>query len=335
MLTYVLIVISSLIGHLLGRYRGWLYLILCTAMVAVAALRYDVGTDYLQYADMVGYGNNLPWIEPGYQLINYVFFLLELPGWSLLTFFSLVTLPLYFLFIHKYSVNPNLSLLLFVLIGFYFISFNAVRQIFAIIFLLFAFQLWNKERKQLAFFLILFSISFHYSVLIALPLYAIALKHWSRGTYVTLLVLATFLGFSGLAMHMPIFFIEGAADNPFLIRSPIAVLKVIAPTIFLVYLLYFDWKFIRSNFNQFNLFFIYVIFSIMFYGINYFIRINFYFEIWLILFLPSFLHKRTQFHRFLWSVMFIIYFIALFIGNFLILNGHSVLPYNTLFEVSI
>lgn len=332
MFTYINLLIIILIGLGVKGYKKYYYLIVTFTLTIVAAFRYDVGTDYLTYAAMVGYGKDLNWVEPGYQLINYLFFILDFPGWSILTFFALITLPLYFKFINRNSINPSLSLLLFFLMGFYFYTFNAVRQMFALAILIFSLHFWIIGKKNISFFGVIFATLFHYTVLIALPIYALALRKWSRSSYVLFIIVAILLGLSGAAMKVPIFFIEDALESPFLTRSPVAIFKVFAPVTFLLYLLFMENKFIRLNYIVFNLFYAYVLITIMTYGVNYFTRFNYYFEFWLVILIPEFLVTKNHYSRLFWVSIFILYFIFLFIGNFLVLNGHNVLPYTTLFE---
>lgn len=335
MYIYLILLLSLLVAQSSRRHALPLFTVLCFALITVAALRYDVGTDYRQYSEMVDYGDMLDWVEPGYRWINLQFFKLQLPGWSILTLFSLVTLSAYFIFIKRYSINPLFSLLLFFLLGYYFISFNAVRQMFAIILVMFAVQLWLEARRKIAFSVALLGALFHYSVLFVLPLYAMTLSRRPRWVYLMVLAVALLISLSGMGMSLLDLLNLGGVDNPFMIRSSTAVFKLFAPVMFLIYILYCEWHFVCRNYVYFNLFFISVVLSVIFYGINYFIRINYYFEIWLILLLPSFMSTRSGWLRFYWGGIFLIYFLMVFWINFVVLNGHDVLPYKTLFEAAL
>lgn len=334
MITYLILLFSLLISQLFRHGTKYLFFILALMLIAVASLRHNVGTDYNTYAEMVGYAENLSWIEPGYRWINSLFFDLHLPEWSILTFFSIITLPIYLRFINRYSSNPLFSLLLFFLLGYYFISFNAVRQIFSMALLLFAMQYWREGNIKFSIFITMLAGMFHYSVFMAIPVYLLSLLNYQRIFYIALFFASLIISLSGLADKIPLMLTSpDNIENPFLSRSMTAAFKVLAPTIFIFYLIKFEKQFIKNNSVEFNLFFFATCLSIMFYGINYFIRINYYFEIWLIILLPSFLKTRRPRPKFYWGILFVIYFVALFWGNFMILNGHNALPYSTLFEM--
>lgn len=97
------------------------------------------------------------------------------------------------MYIYKLSKQFMLSILLFVLLYFYFNSFNGMRQLIAISIVLFGYTFLSEEKK---FFIIcvLCASLFHFSALLMLPLYYIDKFKFSSFTIYTLVFFSFFIG---------------------------------------------------------------------------------------------------------------------------------------------
>lgn len=175
-----------------------------------AALRFDVGLDYLAYHS---YFNDLPEIrdahmEKGFEL--FAVFIRVVGGDSCVMFGSIAAFIVSALthFYNKSSKLPYLSFSIFVLTPlFYLVSINTVRQFIAIGF--FAMAILNVFNKSSIRYLVLIIIGsiFHKSIIIMLPLFL--LKNFKPSIYLYFLMtllyvimlqslelLVDFLGFS-------------------------------------------------------------------------------------------------------------------------------------------
>lgn len=142
-------------------------------MLLIAGVRYDVGTDYMTYKDIFSWirMDNAPYIEPGYRFLNvFIRYFTTNFVWIFLAS-SFITLLFFYRGIITLSSNQCMSIYLFITMGYYFYSFNAVRQYMALAVSFYASKyLKNGEFLKYTCFII-FAALFHKSVLIMIPLY--------------------------------------------------------------------------------------------------------------------------------------------------------------------
>ena len=164
-------------------------------MVAFAGARYFTGSDYGRYlaifTDGVGgyfWNNPLQWLsltEPGYLLLNWLTAVV-FPKWQFAIFWTaaiLIYVPL-FLKLKRRSSMAWLSIMCFILLGHFTMSFNIMKQYIAITFLFLSFDDFL-DKKYLRFALLfIIAVSFHLSSLIYLP-FLLVLK-WFKPTYILL-----------------------------------------------------------------------------------------------------------------------------------------------------
>lgn len=182
---------KQLAKRTLIRKRGVIYIkrrfdtqTMCTflsflPLYVVSAIRYMVGTDYAgtyrqiyNYTYLDGYHFKLTG-ETLYGFLNYIASLYS--GSDYVGVFALSSLLVCgFIFAGlKKSENFFYSVLLFIISGYYFWSFNAVRQMIAMSIFVFAFQYIEKEEPGKYFAWILFAFGFHTTALLYLPIYFI------------------------------------------------------------------------------------------------------------------------------------------------------------------
>lgn len=168
-------IVTVKLRHLLGAL-SFLPLFL------VSALRYNVGGDYIGYERIfknVTEGVDI-YAEPGFGLLN------RLVAWYsdniqwVYALSAAITLLLLFRTVFRESASPVLSLYLFVTMGYFFSSFNILRQFIAVAIVFAAFP-YLRERRFLPYLLaVAAAMTFHKTAVVMLPMYfllPLRLKH--------------------------------------------------------------------------------------------------------------------------------------------------------------
>ncbi|MDQ0922310.1 hypothetical protein QF038_000818 [Pseudarthrobacter sp. W1I19] len=140
-----------------------------TLLFLIAALRYGVGTDYwLRYAplfELIQQGR-VEGQEIGYVLLNKAVGLATDDYQGIFVVTSFVTIALFYRFFLRMSINPALSVFIYVFGGFYLEDFNLVKQALAIAILVNTFE-FALRNKHFAFVLAtLLAASFHSSAFV-------------------------------------------------------------------------------------------------------------------------------------------------------------------------
>lgn len=186
MLPYILLISFILISLLLNKKRDNIsFVIIAIYILFLGYFRAEtVGTDILfSYKENFKYTtfNVSSWnartlFEPGFNYL--IAFWKKYISRDLMTFigftFVVFSIP-FFIFIKKYSYRPNLTLLIFVLWGYFFTSMNIMRQFFCIglIFIGLTYLLAKKKYLLYCFYTIICSALFHSSgfILLLLPFF--------------------------------------------------------------------------------------------------------------------------------------------------------------------
>lgn len=153
----------------------YVYILLYVFLLFIGGLRgIDVGTDTKTYYDLYKY------VEHGGEAFDYVLKLVE-PGWVLINFlcihlfhsfqavvFISVFLALTPIFIRAWKScdNPFYVILFYVLLYFYYNSFNITRQMIAIGIIFYAFDYLEKGLWKKYVFSVIIAMLFHYSAII-------------------------------------------------------------------------------------------------------------------------------------------------------------------------
>lgn len=186
-----------------GFFNSLATIALCAVLILFSGLRFKVGADYENYVfwwrDLASASYNIK-VEPGHYLI--VLFTHSIGAGYQLQFliYSFFTILLIALFIEKNSINKELSWLIFICIGpFYISTFNGMRQWLAVS--LFAFSLIYVKKGQFSKYLIinLVATCFHYSSIIMIPVYFI-LKAKKNGLPIILLMFISIFALSNLGI---------------------------------------------------------------------------------------------------------------------------------------
>lgn len=189
MLVYITgLIISILLGwlamHTKSYHSGkkfWAVLFSALPLFLIAALRYDVGTDYMftyvPYFRYLSWGKNLRNMEPIFRWINQ--FVIFLGGHYQWIFVICAALFCTFVFLQVFRDSPYPLLSIFLLYGltYYFISLNASRQMVGCAILLYSLR-FVQERKWKSFAIaVVIATGFHYSCALFAVVYFIG--KWS------------------------------------------------------------------------------------------------------------------------------------------------------------
>lgn len=138
----------------------------------IAALRYNVGTDYPNYIYIFEYLHQyeIGKLEPLYFILNQIIFYLKLDAQWLFVITSFICIY----FIYKTACYYHRGwFILFFLLFWYFASLNLVRQMTALGIMSYGFHCLLNGRHNKFFCSLIFALGFHYSVLFLLPLFFI------------------------------------------------------------------------------------------------------------------------------------------------------------------
>lgn len=244
---------------------------------------------------------------------------------------SLIFISSVFIFLHRYSKEAFLSIILFVSMGYYQFSFSGLRQSLAMAILLYTYK-FIKD-KNLFYFLIfvLIASQFHNSALIFLIAYPVA--HWKInfrhfGIMLSLFGLISFFGIyliEILINLLKIDFLSGRfkayydpAFQSQLSLAGFAILFLIWSFCYVIYIKYDAHEQLKI---LLNIVFVGLLFQFMTPLLAEFFRLSMYFSIFTIALLPnSILLIRSAFNRGLAYVMillmFILYYIIFGIDNY-------------------
>lgn len=169
------------------------------SMVLVAGLRYEVGTDYLNYKDMFYilqresiFKSN---IEPIFVVICKI---LNIVTSNYVWLFITVAVFIYY-FLYKICISKThyyeMSIFLFIAFGFYTSTFNGMRQWMACIVGLYALTSIKTHTKKKTWLLILLAILCHKTAVILIPTYFFVYKNRSDISRIIIMMMGTILYF--------------------------------------------------------------------------------------------------------------------------------------------
>lgn len=165
------------------RLKKWLFVGICFAQLyLISAYRYRIGADYSQYAvgffhmSIDGFSNLQyeDW-EIGYVLLNKIIGISTAQPATFIMISSLFPLigPAYL--IGKYSVNPFMSVFLYVNLYLFYLDLNYIRQAIAMSIICFAFG-FLRDKKFWRFLLIVaIAACFHLTVLYMIPVFFVGM----------------------------------------------------------------------------------------------------------------------------------------------------------------
>lgn len=162
-----------LFGYLAEHLDRRIHQLICRFIVFLAlflpaAFRYETGTDYGSYVRIFNHLNNHQNLEIGWLLINKTVRFLNLSvQWIFIISAILIYYPICFITKRK---NYFITVVLYVVLLFYFKSFNALRQMIAVSFLFWTFVRLKDKSYFTALILVCIAYCFHTSALFIVPL---------------------------------------------------------------------------------------------------------------------------------------------------------------------
>ena len=345
---FLLLIFFTLLTYLLGKHTKSLipFYVLISLLVIISGFRGEnIGVDTQNYwliFDVFIKGRIVLINELGYlliiKLINFI------GGTQQLIFliYSIFTILLFSKFILKYSINPYLSLLIFVFVGpFYLSSFNQVRQYLAIgIFVCYLLPLiQNKQLVKYLLIIIVSALFVHISIILLIPFYFILNKKISlirKFLFLIIFNLLTSLIFSAILLTPYRNFILGRLDYE--VGKSLFLILIILSTVFLFYQNRVSKE--KTNYRIFYNMAYFSIFMLMPVIINIklpveiFIRMNNYFFPFIIILVPEFLNKYNQKSKFIISNTLVFILTLYFFTNSVILGEkYNLSPYYFNFEL--
>lgn len=344
------IIISSLVILLVSsdnieiRTYNW-YLIFLISFL-FSGLRYQIGTDYLNYYYVFDdlRTDDIALLEYGNYLLMYLVQLIDGPFQLYILVTSFIICYSFFKFIKLFSKDKSISLFIFLFFGLFFLSsLNFIRQFLAISFFILALCSISENKKIKTIFFIVFSILFHTSALVTLPIFLFyKLKINYKHVIVTICASIFILSVSYTLLLNSSYgiYIERAAlineDTPPLI---LVVGLIMSSSFFIIYIFRSKKKNSFDNviLTLLTLSICSLIPIILFKDLPYnvFLRINNFFMISYILIIPSWIMSfKSLYSRILIKFFVFIILVLYFIRTAIILGPeYNLFPYKSIFHV--
>lgn len=174
--------------------RDVLFWSLGIVLIIFAIFRVDTGYDYPSYrsifleiksSNITQYLKVNPWsIEPAYIILNYIFrFLPYVAFLAVITTFSITSK---LVFIHHYSSNPFISLIIYFASTYIIYDFGIIRQGFALAIGIWSFKYFQNKQYVRALIIVAIASLFHFSALIFLLIILISDKRLKLYQYIIL-----------------------------------------------------------------------------------------------------------------------------------------------------
>lgn len=163
-------------NNLYRKYKGFIYIFLILSFFS--AIRDDCGCDYDSYIFHIQniQVGNLSYMEPGFQfIVKYLEKFDDNPR-LVIILIGVLTCFFYTFAIWQQSVDRKLSIYLLITWGYYIMTFNTIRNYFALSVVLCFIPLVIRQRYFLFILLTIFIALFHKSALFCIPVYIVASK---------------------------------------------------------------------------------------------------------------------------------------------------------------
>lgn len=315
--------------------------IIILILTIFAGFRFEVGVDYNNYVSIFKKNRWTSTNEPGFMLIVNLFSYIKAKPQLIFLFLALIMQLLVYRIILKFSVNPWLSILIYLTIApFYLASFNGVRQFLAIA--LFINLIDLIRNKKLLLFLICIGLGvffFHLSLFIIIPVYFILQINFTlkKRLLVTLLVIVGsffinyFISLSPYGQYL-----NFTKTTPISVGTYIFFLMSISLILFEKKISEFKYKKVYLNINFLSFLTLLLVFlqdkGIM---IQMFMRLNSYFFFVYILLIPVLVSQfKKQIIRVSLIVLLSLVLLSYYLRTILIKGEeYKLIPYKLNFEL--
>lgn len=314
-----------------------------------SGFRYDVGVDWASYYNYFGKDfwamterYHTKEMEPLNILLKEILMLYGMENGSY-WIWAMAVITLFFTFsgIYFLSKDCKISILLYISMGFFFFTLNGIRQHCAVAISFFSI-LFIQNRRFFPFLItIIIAFGFHYTAIIMLPLYFLANKIFSKYLYLILILAAIPISFilnSIISMLAPLLGIYSVyADSEYAMSNGniLSNLKIIFP-LFLFGVIYKYYNKLIANKEErilLNISILSLILSILFPGVLLGNRINCYFQLVLIAFIPLITSILPYRYKQLFIIVCVIYNITLCYITLFSRPDVKIIPYNLNFDI--
>lgn len=168
-------------------------LIIFVLLFAVSSLRLNVGNDYLNYVELMHLAYSRAYVptEVGFNVLaRVIYFLCGFENYVLIfAIFAFATIYFFMKAMYEQSKWFTMSIVMFMLLGYYFQSLSTVRYYLALSIALYSVKyVINRDWPRFVLVTLMGSL-FHKSLLLILLLYIVAQLNWKRWMYVGLGIL--------------------------------------------------------------------------------------------------------------------------------------------------
>lgn len=327
------------------KFQNLIVFFLFLVISLIEGFRYRVGTDTAMYETI--YNNSLhtiysdDFVEIGYLYSNKLFMML---GLSFQVFLLVTALFINYNFIRgfiKLQTDVIASIFFYITSGIYFSTYNTLRQAIATSIIVSCLNLII-EKKYIKFFLIVcLSFLIHRSVFVALLIMLVSqitirpviFMYLITGIFVILKLPIIDNLIMGSFNYLPVKYSMYA--DQILNDEGVKLVNLILPTILLLIVIFFYEKLVKININNklfINFFFLFYLCLIISTKFLLFYRISSYFEIALVLILPSIILLFNSRDRIVIDVILVFVFVTYITGKIL-LGHYGVFPYQSNFSL--
>ena len=209
----LLIIVSNILFYKKSNFNLFGYTILFGSLFLLSVIRdISVGRDFQYYADsfkMIGQYPFHHWKsqfilsknEYGWYIMNKFFYLYGTFFLYTLCFYFVMYFLIFKSILDKSSI-PLFSLLIYFFCGFYFASFNIMRQVLVFSLFLYAIRFIESGEFYKYSTILIVGALFHISALFLIPLYFIKNIKWSRTALIILILVSLLLGYSNFILRI-------------------------------------------------------------------------------------------------------------------------------------
>lgn len=327
---YIIIFFLLLLSALLKNKNHLPYIVFFISLVLISGLRGDdVGVDTSTYRSIFNYvslGEYWNSVEPGWNFLNSVVARVGGNFLLLLITTSLLTLAPVFYVAEKSSPYMYLSIFCFFGLHFYCGAFNIMRQYMAISWVLFAYYLYQQDKRRMALLSWLFACFFHYSCFFAV-IALFFVKNNIRGLRLVIYVIVAFV--FGTVVNEQIIDAMTFSEYTNMAATREDTVLVAALTIILdVYMLFIAFSSSERLRNSlwWNLYALSIIIINATYTLHYGARVYSIFAITQIVFFPLYI-KNSIFNNVKIPATLIIIYVSIQFWRMLLANANNIVPY--------
>lgn len=152
------------------------FIVVFCILAFFSAVRDGIGIDYTSYMMHIqniqlGYPN---YMEAGFKFAARIIGNIDNNPRLVIIIFSILTVFFYIKSIYDQSLDRLMSVFIFLSWGYYFFTFNTIRNFFALSLCLYSIKFLNQKKIGTFIILVLLASSFHKSALVCIPLYLLA-----------------------------------------------------------------------------------------------------------------------------------------------------------------